>query len=101
MRVRKFVISLVACCLGLMFLTAVASAVPADRPAAVSSAQGGGAVMIKPSFTANVYAVATPGPLLMKLGAFAPSAEPMTLLLFGTALIGAARMARRRSVELQ
>jgi hypothetical protein len=98
MRVRKFVISLAACCLGLMFLTAVASAVPADRPAVLSS-QAGGDVMVKPSFTANVYAVATPGTLLTKLGAFTPSAEPMTLLLFGTALIGAARMARRRSAE--
>lgn len=100
MRVRKIAVSLVACCLGLMFLTAVAAAVPADRSLTMKTAQAAPVVMVKASaFSMN--GASQRHTLLSTFSAFAPSAEPVTLLLFGTALIGAARMARRKPADQQ
>lgn len=98
MCVRKFVSSFAACGVGLMLLTAVASAVPARVPSTSGSNRAlRGTVFVKTSTVSMPSLGATSAMLQEKLRSMAPAAEPAALMFFGTALIGAARIARRRT----
>lgn len=86
-----------------MFLTAVASAVPAERSlqttALTSVSPSEGRVASKVSQASAVYSAASPATLTGTLRRMAPAAEPVMLIVFGTALVGGARIARRRPVR--
>lgn len=98
MGVRKVVQVLAACGVSLMLLTAVASAVPAEMSSTSATDRApDGLPLVGVSMGSMSNLVATSATWRHTLRPLMPAAEPGALVMFGVALIGAARIARRRT----